>query len=166
MNHTLNTNKHYIIIGKPRHGKTTTAEELARITGNRSGSTSNRVYEIYAQQVGKSVDEVKKLDKETIRPILSKIGNEFCKDNPTALVDSLLNQGIKIIDGVRRKKEFETVCAHFAKNNIEFIVIWVENPNKPDIVDNTEVQKEDADIIIWNSGDIPSLYSKINRLLN
>ena len=84
-------------------------------------------------------------DKEKHRPNLIKKGDGMCAEDPTCLAGILIEKGCKIVDGIRRKEEFEAITKKY-----KCTVFWVEREGYPKVKDNTTVTKDMADFIIFN----------------
>lgn len=168
-----------IIIGRPQVGKTTTRGFVTQLTGLRGGSCSDVVYHFLASSRGQSVEYLKQLPKESIRPDLMVTGDFLCglgefklvdakiptENNspddllrvPSTLIRTLYMSGCNVIDGVRRRLELQEARDRLLWNGIRNAVFWVENPRVPNILDNTEVTSADADDIILNDGTLEQL---------
>ena len=80
---------------------------------------------------------------------------------PSALVRVLFHHGVRVIDGVRRPLELDNSRSVLQWFNIHTFVIWIEDPRKPHVKDNTTITKEHADAVILNDGTKDDLEKKI-----
>lgn len=169
-----------IVIGPPHHGKTEARKLLSEITHLKGESTSTIIYHYLAQRRGVSVDSLKSLPKEELRPTLIKAG-DFLVDAgppleepskhatidadmyrvPSALVRTLYLSGYNIIDGVRRRRELEDAINHLDWAGVRSLVLWVERPGHSTVSDNTELTQADAKHVILNDGTLPDLRAKL-----
>jgi len=157
--------RYFFIIGLPQHGKTTTSKILEKLLGVASGSTSDYVYQALALKRGVTVEALRRIPKESLRPELVVTGDAICAINPTGLVEGLIGQGVTVIDGVRRKAELAACAYKLKKDGHQVMVWWIENPRVPKIPDNTEVTQEDAQKVIQNDGTIAALETRLQAEL-
>lgn len=146
----------FIVVGRPRHGKNTFAEHLSSVTGQKVGDCSNIIYDELAVKLDIPVEKLLQLPKEEIRPQLIDLGNKLIAKDPCYFGRKLINNGHHIICGVRRLCELSCI----RKEHMHTCVIWVQNDNAPIVEDNTEITKEDSDIVIFNNGDLFDLQYK------
>jgi len=81
-----------IVIGKACAGKTTFARALAKALGTKSACTSDIVYEVVALARGCTVNELKSIPKEELRPCLIKTADYLCDIQPDFLSQALINR--------------------------------------------------------------------------
>ena len=161
------TYKHYfLVMGPPQHGKSTTANILSVRIQGRFGSTSSIVYEELAHELNTSVEALRRIPKEELRPELVRKGNDLCSINPSHLVEALIDRDFNIIDGVRRLRELKKTEVLFQELGVKLHKLWIFNPKGPTIQDNTEITEDLADHIIINSGTLAELEAKVLNLLS
>lgn len=168
------------LVGPPHHGKTEARKLLSEITLQKGESTSTIIYHFLAARRGVSVESLKQLPKEELRPALIEAGDFIVGDVstiiepaanteidaqlyriPSSLVRTLYMSGYNIIDGVRRKKELSEAIVHLEWNGVRALTFWIERPGTPVVQDNTELTKEDADETILNDGSLAELKVKL-----
>lgn len=174
-----------LICGPAGHGKTTAREILCKLTHLKGGSCSDVVYHYLALLRGVSVEDLRKEDKETLRPELIKVGNWLCGDDveleaaksedapkpedvyrvPSSLIRTLYHNGRNVIDGVRRKKELTNSIEHLAWNGVRVLTIYVSRTDGPTIADNTEDLSVDCDELLVNDGTTEELEKKLVEIL-
>jgi len=178
----------YIFIGPPQHGKTTARRVFSELTGLPGASCSDVIFALLARHTGTPEPELRAADKEVLRPKLIEFGDYLCGSigklelvgeptpearphtealyrGPSALVRALFHAGFRVIDGVRRRLELRDVRDRLEWLGLRTIVVWVERPGAPPIKDNTELSREDADVVIVNSGSTDDLRQKISSLV-
>lgn len=173
------------VTGPAGHGKTTAREILCELThGQRGGSCSDIIYHFLALRRGVSVESLRQIPKEQLRPALIEAGDYLCgsigqlteksvhptlDDDvfrcPSILIRTLYLNGVNIIDGVRRRLELEDARGHLDWNGVPSVVIHVSNPNGPKVVDNTEDLKDMADEVVVNDGTRDELREKLKAIL-
>jgi hypothetical protein len=171
------------VCGPVGHGKTTAREILSRITHLKGGSCSDVIYAILAQRRGVSVESLRHIPKEEIRPALIEVGDFVCGSvgqltevpvnnideslyrHPSALIRTLYLSGYNVIDGVRRRLELQHARDHLDWNGVRSVVIHVEDPRKPKIADNSEDLRDLADNQIINDGTVNDLEIKLRAVL-
>lgn len=174
-----------IVLGPPGHGKTTAREILVKLTGLRGGSCSDVIYHILAARRKVSIESLRQLPKEQIRPALIELGDWLCgqigtlseaskntelSDEiffrvPSALVRVLFLNDVRVIDGVRRRIELQDALKHLEWLGIRTLVLFVHRPGGPKIADNTEDLTEFADEILPNDGTPAELEEKLKAAL-
>jgi hypothetical protein len=174
----------YIFIGPPTHGKTLARKIFCELTGLNGASTSDVIYALMARFMGVSEAELRETPKEEIRPKLIELGDYLCASSndlsknafanpiseslyrgPSMLTRALFHAGIRVFDGVRRKSELTEIRHIMNWLGIETHVLWVYRDEDEFITDNTEVTREDATVIVANTGTPSDLREKINTLL-
>ena len=156
---------YFFLIGRPQHGKTTVSKYLSKLRGEPYGSTSDYVYVLLARKLGTTVEELKQRPKESIRPLMVVEADALCDVTPTGLVDGLVASGVRIIDGIRRRKELQMSVKKLQDQGHTVHVWWISNPRQAEILDNTAVTVEDAQACVVNDGSFELLYQKIDRML-
>ena len=174
----------FVFIGHPHHGKTTARKMFSELTGFAGGSCSDVIFAILSRHLGVPEAELRAADKEQLRPKLVEFGNFLCGDigtlklvdsappgvenktaqlyrGPSSLVRVLFHVGCRVIDGVRRRLELNDVRNRMEWLGIPVVVFWVERPGEPVLQDNTELSKEDADIVLLNDGTPADLRQKV-----
>jgi len=161
-----------VVIGKPRHGKSTFGKLLSEYTGMKFGTTSSLVYEIFAKQndlpPGDWHEIIRHEDQDEVRGKLVVLGDALCELDCSLLPKTLLiRDGVYIIDGIRRSAELESF-RHWVSNTIDntrVLSVWVERGDAGEVVDNTTVTSRDAEIIISNNGTKHELNIKALELV-
>jgi len=174
-----------LICGPAGHGKTTAREALCKLTHLKGGSCSDVVYHYLALLRGVSVEDLRKEDKETLRPELIKVGNWLTGDDveleaaksadppkpedvyrvPSSLIRTLYHNGRNIIDGVRRSRELTHSIEHLAWNGVRVLTIYVSRTDGPAIADNTEDLSSRCDEHVLNDGTTEDLEKKLFDIL-
>lgn len=147
-----------LIIGRARAGKTTAAKFLEHFSDWKSASTSEIVYDVVALATNTSVEELKKIPKESIRPTLIDTADYLCDIYPSILSEGLIKKGYKIIDGIRRTKEMDSLSG---KNYGLFVIYLKRNES---IDDNFNIGEDYADVIVDNNGTLGELKEKIKEI--
>lgn len=173
----------FFIVGPVGHGKTTSREILARLTRLRGGSCSDVIYAFLAARHDTTVDELRKVPKEELRPKLIQAGDFLCGmdapmevaskpqvDNevfrhPSALIRTLYMNGYNVIDGVRRRLELQHAKDHLDWCGVEQLTIHVRDPRKAELKDNSEDLSDLADEKILNDGTPEELEAKLREIL-
>lgn len=137
-----------IVTGRPHVGKTTFGEAITAETGLLSGDTSSELYAAAYRTLG---EDIMKIPKEELRPLLVKIGNDLTDRDPAVLSRNLIAKGKKVIVGVRRKSELDAVRKLITKEMSPrqglVYVVWLERPDIDKVVDNTEDLSGEADFV-------------------
>lgn len=143
----------FVITGPPRHGKSTFAEMLCHALSDDAGpgNTSDVIYTELAARRSISVEELRQLPKESLRPDLVALGDELCATDPFAIVRALIAKH-RVITGVRRCEEFVSCPA-------PKVLVWLERKNGPQIADNTDYRlKTMADrVFLFEQDDFESM---------
>jgi len=157
----------FLFIGFPGSGKSTAAKMCAALACVKHGETSDIVYDVLAKRLGLSVERLRKIPKEQIRPALIDVGDELCWVNPAALSYFHWSNGCRVISGIRRPEELHALCDVMDAAKQRYVIVWVSRPGcvKPD-KDNTEVTPDDADRIIVNDGEPSALWKKLERFVD
>jgi len=172
------------VIGPPHHGKTETRKLFSELTYLKGDSTSNVIYRFLALRRQVSVEELHRIPKEELRPLLIEAGDfmvgarsaiaevpvnkeidDILYRIPSALIRTLYMNGYNIIDGVRRKSELSDARKHLEWNGVRHLTIWVERPGLPTVADNTELTHEEADEVLINDGSLDDLRAKAKAIL-
>lgn len=173
------------VIGPVGHGKTTAREILVELTHLRGGSCSDIIYNFLALRKEVSVESLRQLPKESLRPELIEAGDFLCGSagelkevpknaeieqavfrHPSALIRTLYMNGINIIDGVRRRLELQDAKSHLDWNGVRSLTIHVLKPNEPWVKDNSEDLRELADESIANDGTVEKLRARLAEILD
>lgn len=174
----------FFFVGKPQHGKTTARKIVEQLTRLQGGSCSDVVYHYLATRRGVSVESLRQLPKEELRPVLCQAGDWICGlgdplpepakngdigaemyRSPSALIRTLYVSGRNCIDGVRRRLELQHAKDHLDWNGVMSVTFFIERPGVPDIKDNTEDLRDLADVVIQNDGTIQQLGEKLEAFL-
>jgi hypothetical protein len=171
------------VTGPIGHGKTTAREIISRVTHMKGGSCSDVIYAILANRRQVSVESLKQIPKEELRPALIEVGDFVCGSvgeikeapvnnideslyrHPSALIRTLYLNGYNVIDGVRRRLELQHAQQHLDWNGVRSVVIHVQDPRKPIVQDNSEDLRDLADNQIVNDGTVGDLEIKILAVL-
>ena len=170
----------FLVVGPVGHGKSTVRQILADLTHLKGGSCSDVIYAFLAQRKGVSVDKLRQMPKEELRPALIEAGDFLCgkiesiselpfdasidKEPyriPSILIRVLYMNGYNVIDGVRRREELLHAIDRLEWIGVEHVVFHVSDPRKPLIADNSEDLKDLADFVVVNDGTIEELQAKI-----
>lgn len=174
----------FFFVGPVGHGKTTAREIVSKITHLSGASCSDVIYRFLAIRRGVSVESLRALPKEDLRPALIEAGDYLCgqigelkevavdsrieKDVwriPSALIRLLYLNGHNSIDGVRRRLELTHAIQHLEWNGVPSIVIHVSDPRKPIIKDNSEDLSDLAELKIVNDGTVEDLEAKLRAFI-
>lgn len=175
----------FFVVGKPQHGKSTLRQALANATRLRGGSCSDVVYALLAARRGVSVESLRFLPKEELRPTLVRFGDWLCGlgepleetavnpefdeniyRHPTALVRVLVLSGIHVVDGIRRRLELQESKDRLEWIGLRTLTIFVDRPGVPEVKDNTEDLRDFADEVVLNDGTVADLEVKAKELLS
>lgn len=173
-----------IVVGPPHHGKTEARKILSELTFLKGESTSTVIYEFLAIRRKVSIDELRQLEKEFLRPELIEAGDflvgaradislpavdpeidKIVYRIPSALIRTLYMSGYNIIDGVRRKTELKEAVNHLNWNGVRSVVVWIERPGVEKIQDNTELSQADATDVVFNDGTLEDLRAQLKLVL-
>lgn len=174
----------FFFIGPPQHGKTEARKLAAEITGLQGASCSDVIHAFLAARMNSTVEKWRAQDKEKRRAAEIEAGDFLCghigtlnlvafdgtvDDDfyrcPSGLIRPLVQRGIRLIDGVRRRIELADAVNHLDWNGIPSVTIWVERPGAPNIKDNTELTREHATEHIVNDGDLAQLRASVRAVL-
>lgn len=185
----------FFIVGPVGHGKTTAREILSELTHLTGASCSDVIYAVLAALRGVSVEDLRALPKEELRPVLIEVGDWICQTgrfnpvehpdaalseavavnnpqileqlfrHPSALVRTLYLNGRNVIDGVRRGLELSDARLKLEWNGVRSLVIHVEDPRKERIADNSEDLSGAADERVINDGTVEELKAKLAVIL-
>lgn len=173
------------VVGPVGHGKTTVREIFVRLLKPlRGASCSDVIYHFLSVRKGVSVEALKALPKEQLRPELIEAGDFLCGSigelkeapsnkeidgvvyrHPSALIRTLYMNGYNVIDGVRRRLELQDATKHLEWNGVEQLTVHVFNPRAPAITDNSEDLRDLADEQLVNDGTEAELEAKIDAIL-
>lgn len=186
--------KFVVVIGPAAHGKSTFRTAFAEALHVEGGSCSDYIYAVWAYLGDTTVEALRKLPKEDIRPKLVALGDWLTtpahtfrghfpfrlfpgwnpealdktglpKPHPGALVQGAFNSGVRVLDGVRRRCELEASLPYFAWFNTKPLVVWVEDPRKArNPADNLDLNMDDAHRIVINKGSVEDLQEEARRL--
>ena len=152
----------FLVIGHGRHGKDTVSEFLQKYGGYSFVSSSEFaahkvLYPTMEDEYNCWWDCFK--DRHNHRGHWFKTIAEYCKEDPSRLTQEILGQ-YDIYCGMRNRVELE------ASRHLFDLVIWVERPNTPnEDPQSISVMRSDADIVIYNDGDLRDLEIKVYNLL-
>ena len=156
----------FLIVGQPRHGKNTVAECIAEHTGLTWMDSSTTIYRFVSNCLGISEQALRWIPKERLRPILIAVG-----DYLTNYVDeryyprTLFDLHHRIHVGLRRASDLRAFRIECAERGFDPIVIWVNNPNAPEVLDNLEIEEEDTDLTILNAVSVADLSEDVQNLI-
>lgn len=181
--HTQSQPPVFFVVGPVGHGKSTTREILARLTRLRGGSCSDVIYAFLAARGNTSVEELRKIPKEELRPKLIQAGDYLCgmdglldvaekpevdKEvyrHPSALIRTLYMNGYNVIDGVRRRLELQHAKERLDWCAVEQLTIHVSDPRKAIVDDNSEDLTGLVDETVVNDGTPEELEAKLKAIL-
>lgn len=173
----------FFVVGPPTHGKTTTREILARLTRLKGGSCSDVIYAFLAARHNTTVEKLREIPKEDLRPRLIAAGDFLCGmdgpmdaaekpevdqevfRHPSALIRTLYMNGYNVIDGVRRRLELQHAKDRLDWCGVEQLTIHIVDPRKPVPQDNSEDLSDLADEKILNDGTPEELEAKLKAIL-
>ncbi len=121
---TPSSNTLLLVSGLPRHGKSTLAGMLSTFTGLPWGDCSAIIYQELAKREDTTIPELKSRDKNALRAALIATGDDLCKQNPAYLADALIEQGVRIVSGVRKADEIEAILEKH--KDLSILHVWVE----------------------------------------
>jgi len=147
----------FLIIGPARAGKTTFANFLSEITGLKAAGTSQVVYEVIAAARNCTVEDLLQIPKEELRPTLIKTADYICDIHSDTLSLKLLNDGYRIIDGIRRSEELRSIKSH---PKYDVFVVYIDRDPQYTVSDNFNINKGWGNQIIENDGSIQDLEEK------
>ena len=150
---TIHNETVIFLAGRPHSGKTTVRKLLCEYLELRGGSCSDVIYYNLASMRQTSVEELRKLPKEQLRPELISVGDSCTAQNPTFLVDALFAEGYRVIDGIRRKRELDAVKEKYPNG----LFVWVSRPGGPEVADNTELGEKDFQTTLLNAKTLSDL---------
>lgn len=181
----------FFIVGPVDHGKSTSRKILSGVTHLKGGSCSDVIYAILAKRRGVSVESLRAIPKEELRPTLIALGDYVCcvvdadgkqvvlhevpvnaevdgeiYRSPSALIRTLYLNGYNVIDGVRRRLELQHARDHLEWNGVKCVTIHVSDPRKPVIQDNSEDLTGLCDNVILNDGTEEDLGKKLIAVLD
>jgi len=140
------------LMGLPQSGKSTAGKLLSKFTGWRMGTCSTVIYNILAKldnlPPGDWHEVTAPEDKDRVRQRLIALGNAMGEEVPFVFPVALFNRGCRIVDGIRRRSEFEATEKFCEEHNLDLWKIWIERPDRPPLTDNNELNCNDADEII------------------
>lgn len=142
-----------LVIGHDKAGKSTVAKELANSLATNFINESDIIVSDYAALHGVTVDHILR-NKDQYRKDLFAYGKMQQSDNPSYPgLDAVANYDI--VTGTRTRNEFNAI-----KNAFDLIV-WVFRDNYDS---GCELSPSDADIAIYNDGDIEDLIKSVKLL--
>lgn len=131
--------KKVLIIGRQGHGKTYVGKEIESFYNRVRGlhptpaakqvSTSSVIIDELARKIEVTPEKIQE-NKNFYRPALIELGNEMCDKDPACLAARLIEKHedtglpLLIVDGVRRKCEYEAVADLFD----EIIYVYRDAP--------------------------------------
>lgn len=147
------------IIAPSGAGKDLVAVRFSAVSRARFwGSTSMVILPHAARRLRQSIDEAW-ATRHAHREIWRGIGDELRRDDPAALARHVLARGTLCV-GIRARSEFEAARAA----GLFALTLWVERPGDPD--PTLELDRDDADLIVDNTGTVAALDLKLRRLAN
>jgi hypothetical protein len=141
-----------VIGGMPHHGKTEVRKLFSEWYEVPGGSCSDIIFERYAKTHNVPVSEARK-NKDSIRDALVALGNDLTASDPAFLLRSLYDRGFRVIDGVRRRREFDAILREFSP----VATVWVNRPGYRNIPDNTELVADDFSFEVVNGPSLRKL---------
>lgn len=151
----------FLIVGLPRHGKTTAREFLSPHLDQRGASTSELGYELLAEERGVTVADLNALPKESLRQELVRVCDAALDQDSGAFARHFLARGVTIIDGIRRRSELLAAKSMLLDQGQTTRIIWIENPRVPLVRDNTDITPADADTVVFNDGTLADLRDRL-----
>jgi hypothetical protein len=183
-----------IVIGPAKHGKSTFRRALAAKLGTKGASCSDMLYAIWAYVAEESEEGLRKRPKDEIRSTLVALGDwyttpaatlaenfpfdklpsihlaklegsEMEKPHEGVLIQQAYRSGVRVLDGVRRKRELAAALPIFKWVGIPVLVLYVYDPRKGvDPTDNFDLRYRDANNIILNNGSEENLEAEAARV--
>lgn len=156
------------LTGLPQHGKSTARKFLCDRLRLSGASCSDFIYPTLAKLWGLEEAALRALPKEELRPHLVALGDLMTAQDAGRLVDLALQDGRRVIDGIRRISEFDAAVRHAKAKGLRPISIWVSRTGAgaPHIRDNTQstlMRLVDHRI---TAGSVEQLHDKLGRLLS
>lgn len=153
--------KKLIILGYARHGKTTVQEILKEKGFKIVDQTEYIVEKILVPSVYPTREEALQ-NKFKDRALWFEKVNEYNSEEPSRLQRELFECGSDVHVGMRNIRELK-----HAKENLNVISAWVQDTRKsPESENSCNIQPNDADYILDNSGTLEDLSENINELLS
>lgn len=171
-----------IVVGPAKHGKSTFRKALAARLGAEGGSCSDTIYALWAYIAGETVEALQQRPKDEVRATLVALGNWFTtpaeslaenfprgvipdtylpnleisameKPHEGSLIRQAYLSGVRVLDGVRRRKELDAVLPFFDWFDIPVRIYYVYDERKGmDPADNFNLSPSDAHKLIKNNG--------------
>lgn len=157
---SLSNNTLVLISGLPRHGKSTLAGMLSTFTGLPWADCSSVIYQELAKREDTTIKDLKLRDKNQLRASLIATGDDLCLSNPAYLADALIEQGIRIVSGVRKADEIEAILDKHSPT-FEILHLWVEAFDNKEQAERFSLLNQIGDVAGGEDGVAadPSIYS-------
>lgn len=141
------------VIGRPQHGKTSFSRMLSELTGRKAGMTSRVILDFLGKLDGKEYGSdwhalVSPEEMNVLRKRMIVTGDALASLRPHIFSETLYNEGVTIVDGIRRKEELARWCEEMDKAGTPVHRVWINRPGTPWIEDNTTVTADMADTVI------------------
>lgn len=158
----------FFLTGLPQHGKSTARKYLCNKLQLRGASCSDFLYPELARLWGVSEAYLRAQPKEELRPHLVALGNLMTAQDAGRLVGLALDDGRRVVDGIRRISEFDSAVRHARTRGLRPISIWVSRTGAsvPDIRDNTQSTLMRLVDHRLTAGSVEQLQDKLGRLLS
>lgn len=146
--HCLDHAFKYAFIGLKQAGKSTASTIASTIIGCRAVDTSDMIYEALAAESGVTVESLRAIPKEELRPRLIEIGDRLSKEDPLSLVRPVMKAKSFTIAGIRKKDQLAALPK-------DVQVVWINRTNHdPDSLDNLEIEPGEYDVVINNGASM------------
>lgn len=94
------------------------------------------------------------------------VGSKLQMPSPGFLVQFLWQNGVRVIDGIRREDELAAAVPPLEWAGVRPVVVRVDDPRKPDVAgDNFSIREIWTDFDLVNDGSLEDLDPKIKKLV-
>lgn len=158
----------FFLTGFPQHGKSTARKYLCDRLSLTGASCSDFIYPELARLWGVTEGHLRSLPKEELRPHLVALGDLMTAQDAGRLVGLALDDGRRVIDGIRRIAEFDAAVRHARSRGRRPVSIWVSRtgPGTPNIRDNTQLTLMRLVDHRITAESVEQLHDRLGRLLS